>query len=144
MHEAKKQKVFQAKIEMIPQITEYISEHAEKAQLHLKQITFLQVAIDEVVSNICRYAYQMPPGEILVQIESVAGKFIIDFIDEGLLFDPLTAEEPDITANLDERAAGGLGIFLVRRVIDEVHYKREGNKNILTLVLYIPVIASSH
>lgn len=141
MQEARKRRVFPAKVELIPQIGEYVSEYAEKAQLHPKQIIHLQVAIDEVVSNICHYAYQKPPGEVLVQIESEEGRFVVDFIDEGLPFDPLTVDEPNINADTADRDVGGLGIFLVRRVIDEVHYKRDGGKNILTLVLYTPTIS---
>lgn len=138
MQEAKQRRVFLAKIEEIPQIGEYVSGYAEKAQLHPKQITYLQVAIDEVVSNICHYAYQKPPGEVLVQIESAEGRFVVDFIDEGIPFDPLTVDEPDTNADTADRDVGGLGVFLVRRVIDEVHYKRDGGKNILTLVMYAP------
>ncbi|MDD2421262.1 MAG: ATP-binding protein [Heliobacteriaceae bacterium] len=138
MREVKKKKVFPAKVELIPEISEYVSDCAKKAELHPKQVIYLQVAIDEVVSNICHYAYQKPPGEVLVQIEAGKGQFAVGFIDEGVPFDPLTIDEPDINADLTDREVGGLGIFLVRRVIDEVHYKRDGDKNILTLVLYAP------
>lgn len=131
-------KIFPAKIDQIPDITEYVSGFAQDANLHPKQLIHLQVAIDEVVANICQYAYQKPPGEIMVNIESGEGKFTVDFIDEGIPFDPLSADEPDINAEIAERDAGGLGIFLVRRLIDEVHYKREESKNTLTLVLYEP------
>jgi serine/threonine-protein kinase RsbW len=138
MQEVKEKKVFPAKVELIPQISEYVSDYAEKTKLHPKQIIHLQLAIDEVVANICQYAYQKPPGEVLVQIESGKGRFAVDFIDEGVPFDPLTVDEPDINADIADREVGGLGIFLVRRVIDEVHYKRDGSKNILTVVLYAP------
>ena len=62
MQEVKTKKVFPAKVEQIPEISDYVSEYAQKAELHPKQITHLQVAIDEVVANICHYAYQKPPG----------------------------------------------------------------------------------
>jgi serine/threonine-protein kinase RsbW len=138
MQEVKEKKVFPAKVELIPEISQYVSDYAEKAELHPKQIIHLQVAIDEVVANICHYAYQKPPGEVQVRIESGKGRFVVDFIDEGVPFDPLTVDEPDINADLADREVGGLGIFLVRRIIDEVHYKRDGGKNTLTLVLYAP------
>ncbi|MGI6711868.1 MAG: ATP-binding protein [Bacillota bacterium] len=138
MQEVKEKKVFPAKVELIPQISEYVSGYAEKTKLHPKQIIHLKLAIDEVVANICQYAYQKPPGEVLVQVESGKGRFTVDFIDEGVPFDPLKVDEPDINADIADRKVGGLGIFLVRRLIDEVHYKRDGSKNILTLVLYAP------
>jgi len=136
MQEVRDKKVFPAKVELIPKISEYVSDFAEKAGLHPKQVIHLQVAIDEVVANICHYAYQKPPGEVLVQIESGKGRFAVDFIDEGVPFDPLMVDEPDINADIAHRETGGLGIFLARRVIDEVHYKRDGSKNTFTLVLY--------
>ncbi len=138
MQEAREKKAFPAKMELIPEISKYVSDLAEKAGLHPKQVIHLQVAIDEVVANICHYAYQKPPGEVLVQIESGKGRFAVDFIDEGIPFDPLMVDEPDINADIAEREMGGLGIFLVRRVIDEVHYKRDKSKNVFTLVLYVP------
>ncbi len=128
--------VFPARVDLIPEMVEHIADLAEQAELHPKQIIHLQLAVDEVMANICQYAYQKPPGEVLVQVESSQGRFVVDFIDEGIPFDPLTVEEPDIHASIVDREVGGLGIFLVRRVIDEVHYKREGSKNILSLVLY--------
>ena len=73
---------------------------------------------------------------MLVQIESGEGRFAVDFSDEGVPFDPLAVDEPDINAEIADRDVGGLGIFLVRRIIYEVHYKRDEGRNHLTLVLY--------
>jgi len=146
MQEVREERIFPARVDQIPEIIEYVSGCAKMAGLHPKQIVHLQVAIDEVMANICQYAYQKPPGEVLVQIVlGETGKFAVSFIDAGIPFDPLTAEEPDIDADIVERNAGGLGIFLVRRIIDEVHYQRDGTKNILTLVLYAsksPILSS--
>lgn len=128
--------VFPARVESIPEISDYVSQRAEQAALHPKQIVHLQVAIDEVVANICLYAYQQPPGELTVRVASGQGRFAVDFVDEGVPFDPLTAEEPEISADIADRDVGGLGIFLVRRLIDEVHYRRDGSRNILTLVVH--------
>ncbi|ATW27839.1 ATP-binding protein [Candidatus Formimonas warabiya] len=138
MQEVKEERVFPAQVDKIPEMIEYISACAEKAELHPKQVIHLELAVDEVVANICNYAYQNPPGEVLIHIRSGNGRFQVDFIDEGVPFDPLTLDEPDIKSDLADRKVGGLGIFLVRRFIDEVHYKREETKNILTLVLHAP------
>ena len=138
MQELKGKRVFPAKVETIRDISDYILGFAEKAELHPKQLIHLQVAIDEVVANICQYAYKKPPGEISVEVESRKGKFVVDFIDEGIPFDPLTIDEPDLNADVAARQLGGLGIFLIRRIMSEVHYKRDRNKNILSLVLDAP------
>jgi serine/threonine-protein kinase RsbW len=95
----------------------------------------LELAVEEAVVNICLYAYEVPPGELLVRIESGEERFVVDLIDEGVPFDPLAVEEPDLRAPAEERKVGGLGIFLVRRVMDEVAYRRDGSSNILRLVI---------
>jgi serine/threonine-protein kinase RsbW len=59
----------------------------------------------------------------------------VQLIDEGVPFDPLALEEPDINAKLEDRKIGGLGVLLIRRVMDEVHYQRKGSSNILTMVM---------
>lgn len=130
------ERVFPADVSLLPEITEFIRGFGEKSGLHLKKLKHLDVAVDEVVSNICNYAYVTPPGEILVQLKSGEGRVSVSFIDEGVPFDPLEMDEPDIKAGLFDRDTGGLGIFLVRRLMDEVHYKNDGTKNILTFVLY--------
>jgi anti-sigma regulatory factor (Ser/Thr protein kinase) len=130
------ERVFDADVKLLPEITSFICQFAEKSELHPKKLMHLELAVDEVVSNICHYAYIRPPGEIVVSLTRGEGSLCVSFIDEGVTFDPLTMEEPDIKADLFARDAGGLGIFLVRRVMDEVHYKNDGKKNILTLVLY--------
>lgn len=129
------ERVFPAEVAQLPEITGFIRTLAEKARLHPKKLPHLEVAVDEVVSNICNYAYVEPPGEILVKVLGEKDRLIVSFIDEGVPFDPLTLEEPDIKKGLFDRDVGGLGIFLVRRLMDEVHYKNEKGKNVLTLVL---------
>lgn len=136
MHKLMEERVFPADVKQLPEITTFICDFGEKINLHPKKLMHLELAIDEVVSNICNYAYVKPPGEIMVNLISGEGRFAVSFIDEGVPFDPLTLEEPDIKSDLFDRDIGGLGIFLVRRVMDEVHYKNDGSKNILTLVLY--------
>ncbi|NLV99213.1 MAG: ATP-binding protein [Clostridiaceae bacterium] len=136
MKELKAEKVFPAKIEAIPDILDFISSHAEAADLHPKKVTYLLLVSDEVAANISQYAYEKPPGELLVQIKSDPDKFMLDFVDDGVLFDPLAVEEPDINADIKDRSPGGLGIHVVRNFVDEMHYKRADNKNRLSLIMY--------
>jgi anti-sigma regulatory factor (Ser/Thr protein kinase) len=98
----------------------------------------LELAVEEAVVNICLYAYEVPPGELLVRIDPGEKSFIVELVDEGIPFDPLAVNEPDLRAAVEERAVGGLGIFLVRRVMDEVAYHREGSRNVLRLVIHRP------
>lgn len=136
MKEVRVEKAFPAKLEAIPDILEFISSYAEVAELHPKKISCLLLVSDEVAANISQYAYEKSPGVLLLQIESDQRQFKLDFIDDGVLFDPLSVEKPDIHAHIKDREPGGLGIHVMRNFVDEMHYKRVNNKNRLSLIMY--------
>jgi len=92
----------------------------------------IAIAVDEIFSNIARYAYNPPVGRVEVRI-AVDGDITIEFEDSGVAHNPLAQEEPDISLPAEERALGGLGIFIVGKIMDSVQYRRDGNKNILTI-----------
>lgn len=129
------EKTFSAKIEEVPDLVAYVAEVAESVEMHPKRVMHLQLAVEEAAVNVCNYAYQIPPGEIQIAIAHEGKRFVVRLMDEGVPFDPLTLEAPDLTAKVEERSVGGLGVYLMRRVMDEVHYFREGKKNILTLIV---------
>lgn len=94
----------------------------------------LNLALEEAIVNVMNYAY--PKGQAgSIRLEAYANDARIKFVitDKGTPFDPTTTAEPDVTAPLDERHIGGLGIFLVRQLMDSVNYERVNNENILTL-----------
>jgi len=128
-------RVFPATLDEYPRIVDFVGEKAAAAGVPQKRLPHLRLAVEEAVVNICHYAYHTQPGEIEVQVEHAEGKFIVRLIDNGVPFDPLAAEEPDITLSIDKRQSGGLGIFLIRRMMDDVQYERNAEQNILTLVL---------
>ncbi len=90
------------------------------------------IAVDEIFSNIARYAYHPGVGGATVRV-AVNGDVTIEFEDSGLPYDPLSADAPDITLPAGEREIGGLGLFIVKNLMDSVEYRRDGNKNILTI-----------
>ncbi|MDT8899867.1 ATP-binding protein [Anaeroselena agilis] len=126
---------FTASIENIPQMVAFVAENAAAVGVHPKRVMHLELATEEAVTNICSYAYEVPPGLVSIRISRSDVAVQVDFSDNGVPFDPLAAEAPDIQADLDNREIGGLGIFLIRRLLDEVHYHRRDNRNILTLVI---------
>jgi serine/threonine-protein kinase RsbW len=126
---------FEADKGQIPAVIAFVMRQAEPWDLHRRRRTQLQLALEEAIVNICDYAYEKPPGEIVVRVEPSESRFAVELVDEGVPFDPLAVEEPDLRAAAHERAAGGLGILLVRRVMDEVSYRREGSRNVLRLVI---------
>jgi len=127
--------VFEATTDTIPEVIGFIAGEAGVWGLHPQRLMQLELAVEEAVVNICLYAYEVPPGELLIRVESGAAQFVVELIDEGVPFDPLGVDEPDLRAPAGERQVGGLGIFLVRRVMDEVAYRRDGASNILRLVI---------
>jgi serine/threonine-protein kinase RsbW len=129
------ERVFSAKPENVASVTEFVSAIAEKAGIHPKRLLHLQLALEEAVMNIGSYAYETPPGELLVRVTTSDGRFVTELIDEGKPFDPIAMDTPNLKAELSERKIGGLGIFLLRKVMDEVHYRRQDGRNILTLVI---------
>ena len=129
------ERVFDAAVAAIPDVIAFIAAAARAWGLHPQRLMQLELAVEEAVVNICLYAYEVPPGELLVRVEPGADAFVVELIDEGVPFDPLAVGEPDLRAGVADRAVGGLGIFLVRRVMDEVAYVRDGSRNILKLLI---------
>ena len=123
-------------IQQIPQLAEFVEAVADVANLDVGLAMSLNLALEEAVSNVIMYAY--PPGsDGLVDVEAVIRKDELRFIlsDSGVAFDPTAAPEADITLDVSERPIGGLGIFLVRNIMDEVSYTRsDDGKNILTMI----------
>ena len=88
------------------------------------------LAAEEVFVTICNYA-QVPSCEVDIIVDSDETRIV--FTDEGAEYNPLSVPEPDVEAKGHEREPGGLGIFMVRRLMNDLSYRREGNRNILTL-----------
>ena len=95
----------------------------------------LMICCDEIFTNIASYAYPDGNGSIAVAVEFVSEtqNLRIIFSDSGTAFNPLEISEPDTSSALSERKIGGLGIFMVKKMMDSVEYCRQDGKNILTL-----------
>ena len=94
----------------------------------------LNLALEEVVSNVILYAYPREMGEkITIMAQTEKQSLIFTITDKGKEFDPTNVEEADVTLSAEEREIGGLGIFIVKNIMNEVTYQRLDGKNILTL-----------
>ena len=124
-----------AVIESIPQVTAWIDEALENLACPMKARMQIDVAIDEIFGNIAHYAYAPGSGEATVQFDfdPDARMACVCFIDSGVAYNPLEAKTPDTTLAAEDREIGGLGIFLVRKTMDDVTYERKDGKNILRL-----------
>ena len=129
----------EAKIENIAQVTEFIDGQLEACEASIRSQMQIDVAIDELFGNIARYAYGETVGEATVRFEFDASTrtATITFIDGGMAFNPLETTDPDVTLAAHERSIGGLGIFLVKKTMDGMAYRRENDRNILTITKHI-------
>ncbi|OGN76587.1 MAG: hypothetical protein A2X25_08005 [Chloroflexi bacterium GWB2_49_20] len=127
--------IFQAKYENLDAIREYVAQAAKDAGFDEAGIYSVQLAADEACSNIIEYAYNaVDDGEIECTCSQDGKNLVIIFRDHGCCFDPASVPEPILTGELNERHIGGLGIYLIRHLMDEVHYESLGEAgNVLTL-----------
>lgn len=130
-----KELTVEARLEQIPQVTAWIDAELEALDCPMRAQLQIDVAIDEIFSNIARYAYGEGMGDATVRFDfdPAARVAAITFEDSGTPYDPLAKEDPDISLGAQERSAGGLGIFLVKKTMDGMRYRYENGKNILTL-----------
>jgi anti-sigma regulatory factor (Ser/Thr protein kinase) len=99
----------------------------------------MELVVEEVVVNICRHAYSDAPGEVEIRcVRADSEHLFVEFIDSGKPFNILASPAPDLTVDVNERQVGGLGIPLIRAMMDKVSYCREGDRNILRVTARLP------
>ena len=125
-----------AKIADISAVTEFVESELEKLDCPMKSVMQIDVAIDEIYSNIVNHGYGAKPGPVTVKVvERIEPHAVcIRFYDEARPYNPLTKEDPDVTLSVEERGIGGLGIYMVKKTMDEVKYKYENEQNVLTII----------
>lgn len=126
---------FAAKFEYLDEIREFVGDIARKGGFSDKDVYNIQLATDEAASNIIEHAYGSRANEVLELSCGMRGDVLtIIMIDHGESFDPSQIPLPDLKADLSNRKIGGLGIFLMRKLMDEVHYEPRSDKsNVLTM-----------
>ena len=126
----------EAKKENLPEVTEFIDLKLEEAQCSMKAQMQIDIAVEELFVNIASYAYAPGTGQatVRIEIEDDPKTATITFTDEGVAYDPLAKEDPDITLSAEERGIGGLGIFMVKKSMDDMRYEYKDGKNILQIV----------
>ena len=119
--------------ENIPAVTDFVNDKLKVLNCPVKAQMQIDIAIDELFGNISNYAYspEVGPATVRVEVEEDPVAVIITFIDGGRRFDPLSEKAPDVTLPAHERRIGGLGLFLVRKTMDEITYEYRDGKNIL-------------
>lgn len=126
-----------ASIENLPGFLSPVLAFASAHHLDDDRKNDLELALEETLVNIFSYAYPEKPGHVNITCRMTDGRLVILIEDEGLPFSVVSAAAPDITADVLERKIGGLGIYLIMSLMDDVRYRREGDRNLLELILSI-------
>jgi serine/threonine-protein kinase RsbW len=125
---------FPAKFEYLDEIRDLVAKIAQVGGFTEKEIYSLQLAADEAATNIIEHAYEgITDGSLDLACEMQGDKLVITMRDHGKPFDPSKVRQPDIKAKLFERQIGGLGVYLMRKLMDEVRYDSTGKSNTLTM-----------
>jgi anti-sigma regulatory factor (Ser/Thr protein kinase) len=117
----------------LDQVLAFVNEQLEAADCPQKAQSQIDVAVEEIFVNIANYAYDNEPGDVEISVSTDELGATVEFRDAGVPFDPLQKEDPDITLSAEDRPIGGLGIFMVKKSMDDVSYEYRDGKNCLTI-----------
>ena len=125
----------EAKVENLAAVNDFVAEQLDEVGCSMGVSMQLEIAIEELFTNICYYAYGDGSGDAVIrtELESDPAAITITFVDSGKPYDPLAKEDPDITLGVEERPIGGLGIFMVKKTMDDMRYEYLDGQNVLTI-----------
>ena len=122
-----------AKTEYLDQVLQFVDGLLEENGCTMRAQLELDIAVEELFVNIASYAYRPKEGPVTIQVSFEGNIVSIVFIDGGKPYNPWEKEDPDISLSAEEREIGGLGIYLVKNTMNQVDYRYENEKNILTI-----------
>ena len=130
-----KELMIEATIENVPKVIEFVNEQLEQFDCPMKTQMQVDIAVEELFSNIANYAYNPGIGSAAMRVEVSEDPLavVITFIDNGVPYDPLAKADPDITLSAEERGIGGLGIYMVKKTMDDISYEYKDGQNILRI-----------
>ena len=125
----------EAKLENLSAVTDFVIGELENRDCPMKVVMQMELVIEELFVNVASYAYKENTGEVTVCRSFDEDKPAVNliFADSGTPYNPLEHKDPDTTLDAEDREIGGLGIFLVKKNVDEISYKYENGQNILTV-----------
>ena len=130
-----KELTVEAKTTNIEAVTDFVNEQLEALDCPMKAQMQIDIAIDELFGNIAHYAYNPEIGKATVRVEVIEDPLAVTttFIDNGVPYDPLAKADPDTTLSAEERDIGGLGIYMVKKSMDDITYEYKDGQNILKI-----------
>ena len=124
----------EAQCQRLDQVLDFVNAQLEPWDCPMKIMPLIGVCVEEIFVNIAHYAYPQGGGWAEIYCQAGPGRVEIRLEDEGVAFDPLSRTDPDVTLDAQARQIGGLGIFMVKRSMDQVSYCRQEGRNKLTMV----------
>lgn len=128
-----------AATEELAHVREIVRRHAGGAGFKEREVSEIELAVDEAFTNIITHALPPKSGQTVeLRLESASGRLVISLFDHGRPFDGQVAEAPDIRALAKSRQKGGMGVFLIHRLMDTVEYRRAGGRNEIRMSKKLP------
>ena len=126
--------IIEAKRDNLDEVLRFLDRYLEKHDCNPKAQIQLDIAVEEIYINIASYAYEEEVGMAEIRLEICEeGVLQVTFLDSGIPYDPLAKEDPDVTLPAEKRQIGGLGVFMVKKSMDEVAYEYRDGKNVFTM-----------
>lgn len=124
-----------ALMENLQELISFVDGHLEDMGASMKAQMQIDIAVEELFVNIAHYAYAPDAGEAVISVakDKEKNQISITFADSGKPYNPLEKPDPDVTLSADERSIGGLGIFMVKKSMDDMRYEYKDGQNILTI-----------
>lgn len=129
------EKTFEAKVDNLHEVLNFLEEQLEAHEASMKVINVMSISIEEMYANVCMYAYvdRQTVGNCTIKISFENDIATVVLMDDGIEFNPLAKQDPDIHLAAEERDIGGLGIYMVKEYMDECTYERKDGFNIFTM-----------
>ena len=129
------EKTFDAAVDQLDEVLAFVTDQLDQLDCPPKHRIQIEVAVEELFVNIASYAYRPGTGTADVTVESFDNPNTVEitFKDSGVPYDPLAKQDPDISLSADDRQIGGLGIFMVKKTMDDMRYEYKDNQNVLTI-----------
>ena len=127
--------IVEAKLDNLAQVLQFVDSRLEEEDCPIGVQMKIDVAVEELFVNIASYADAPGSGSATVrmEVEEDPKTVVITFVDCGVPYDPLAKEDPDVTLSINDREIGGLGIFMVKKSMDDMIYAYENGQNVLTI-----------
>ena len=127
-----------AELEALSVFRQFISDCCSRYQVPNETVLDLKLAVDEACTNIIEHGYKgMDPGSIILSFRIEPDRILVNITDFGHIFEPADAPKPDVEAALEDRALGGLGLYLIYQTMDNIDYQSSEEGNTLTFTKYI-------